>query len=60
MRPLAETLPLLRSGGVRAVSPSGVLGDPTGATADEGRALLESLTDDLLAFVARWPVEVRT
>ena len=60
VRPLAETLPLLRAGGVRAVSPSGVLGDPTGATADEGRALLDSLTDDLLAFVAHWPVEVRT
>jgi creatinine amidohydrolase len=59
-RPLTETLPLLRAGGVRAVSASGVLGDPTGATADEGRALLDSLSGDLLAFVAQWPVEVRT
>jgi creatinine amidohydrolase len=59
-RPLAEMLPLLRAGGVRAVSPSGVLGDPTGATAADGRALLDSLAGDLLAFVAGWPVEVRT
>jgi mycofactocin system creatininase family protein len=59
VRQLAETLPLLRAGGVRAVSPSGVLGDPTGATADEGRARLDSLTDDLIAFVAQWPIEVR-
>jgi creatinine amidohydrolase len=59
-RPLVETLPLLRAGGVRAVSPSGVLGDPTDATAAEGRALLDTLTGDLLGFVAGWPVEVRT
>jgi creatinine amidohydrolase len=59
-RPLAETLPLLRAGGVRAVSPSGVLGDPTGATAEQGRALLRSLADDLVAFVAAWPVGART
>jgi creatinine amidohydrolase len=58
-RPLAETLPLLRAGGVRAVSPSGVLGDPTDATAAEGRALLDTLAGDLLGFVAGWPVEVR-
>ena len=32
-RPLAEILPALRDGGVAAVSPSGVLGDPTTATA---------------------------
>ncbi len=38
--PLAELLPRLRAGGVRAVSPNGVLGDPAGASAAEGRALL--------------------
>jgi creatinine amidohydrolase len=39
--PLTELLPALRAGGVRAVSPNGVLGDPAGATAQEGEALLE-------------------
>jgi len=53
-RPLRELMPTLRTGGVRAVSPSGVLGDPGGATAEEGRALLDRLTADLLAEVAAW------
>jgi creatinine amidohydrolase len=53
-RPLAVLLPELRAGGVRAVSPSGVLGDPTGADADEGKALLELLIDDLTAAVRGW------
>lgn len=37
-RPLGEVLPLLREGGVRAVTATGVLGDPTSATAAEGRS----------------------
>jgi len=44
----------LRSGGVRAVSPNGVLGDPTGASAEEGRALLDSLVGDLVSCVDRF------
>ena len=40
-RPLGELLERLRTQGVRAVSPNGVLGDPSGATADEGRRLFE-------------------
>jgi creatinine amidohydrolase len=48
-RPLRELLPLLRDGGVAAVSPNGVLGDPAGASADEGHALLETLIADLEA-----------
>lgn len=50
-QPLSELMPALRAGGVRAVSPNGVLGDPAGASADEGRALLEELTADLIAAV---------
>jgi creatinine amidohydrolase/Fe(II)-dependent formamide hydrolase-like protein len=46
-RPLAEILPALRSSGVRAVSPGGVLGDPSGASADEGRTLLGLLVASL-------------
>jgi mycofactocin system creatininase family protein len=56
LRPLAALLPSLRSEGVAAVSPNGVLGDPTGATGDEGRRLLDQLAADLLAAVEqRWP-----
>jgi creatinine amidohydrolase len=47
LRPLRELLPVLRDGGVSAVSSNGVLGDPTGASADEGRALLDRWTADL-------------
>lgn len=43
-RSLPELMPLLREGGVRAVTPTGVLGDPTRATAEAGAALLASLT----------------
>jgi creatinine amidohydrolase len=53
-RPLAALLPELRAGGVRALSPSGVLGDPRGADAEEGAATLRRLTEDLLAAVDRW------
>jgi len=50
-RPLGTLLPLLRSGGVRSVSANGVLGDPTGASAAEGQALIESAVADLGAAV---------
>jgi creatinine amidohydrolase len=53
-RPLAELMPLLRSGGVRAVTATGVLGDPAGATAAAGRALLDELAADLVARVREW------
>lgn len=52
--PLATLLPALRTEGVRSVSPNGVLGDPAGASAAEGRALLDALVDDLVAAVAAW------
>ena len=51
---IKELLPELIAGGVLAVSPNGVLGDPTGATADEGEALLDRLTADLEAKVVSW------
>jgi mycofactocin precursor peptide peptidase len=54
--PLAEIMPALRTRGVRAVSPNGVLGDPAGASAAEGTRLLARLVaglnetlDELLA-----------
>jgi mycofactocin precursor peptide peptidase len=53
--PIATLLPRLRAEGVRPVSSNGVLGDPTGANAEEGQALLDDLVGDLTAAVsAHW------
>jgi creatinine amidohydrolase len=52
--PIAELMPALRSSSVKAVSPNGVLGDPAGASAAEGEAVLAALLADLLACVAEW------
>lgn len=52
--PLTEILPALRRDGLRAVSTNGVLGDPAGASAEEGRALLAEAVDDLEATVVAW------
>ena len=52
--PLAELWPTLRSRGVRACSPNGVLGDPAGATPEEGLRLLARATESLLAAVVDW------
>jgi creatinine amidohydrolase len=54
--PVAELMPALRAGGVRAVSPTGVLGDARGASAEEGAALLAAAAQDLHAFLAGWRV----
>ena len=43
----------LTSGRLADVSPNGVLGDPTGATAEVGAALFEGLLDDLLGTASR-------
>jgi len=53
--PLGTLLPVLRAGGVRAVSPNGVLGDPAGAGPAEGTALLAAAVDELVALVGSWP-----
>jgi len=53
-RPITQLMPLLRERSVRGVSPNGVLGDPNGASADEGAALLDALVADLLASVQAW------
>jgi mycofactocin system creatininase family protein len=54
--PLSALLPRLRAEGVRPVSSNGVLGDPTGASAGEGHALLGAMVEGLTAAVAtRWP-----
>jgi creatinine amidohydrolase len=51
VEPLAALMPRLRAEGVRAVAPNGVLGDPAGASAQEGRELLAAAIADLRAFV---------
>jgi creatinine amidohydrolase len=51
-RGLDELLPLLRAGGVRSVSANGVLGDPTGASADEGALRLDRAVQELLDLLA--------
>lgn len=50
--PVAELMSILRAGGVAAVSPNGVLGDPTGADPLAGRALLDAWISALDAYVA--------
>lgn len=42
------------TGGLRAASPTGVLGDPTGATVEEGASLLARLGDDLVHVFDEW------
>lgn len=50
-QPLSQLETQLRSGGVRAVSANGVLGDPTTATSQHGHNLLSQLTQDLVTFI---------
>ena len=48
------TIAELRARGVAAVSPSGVLGDPAGASGGEGDQFIAAFVDDLLLHVERW------
>jgi mycofactocin system creatininase family protein len=52
--PLAELLPTLVRGGVAAASPNGILGDPRGATAQEGADLVAGMVGELRNRLARW------
>jgi creatinine amidohydrolase len=58
-RPLAAIMPDLVSRGVRAVSPSGVLGDPAGASAARGRAMVEAMVATVSARIDGGRVEAR-
>jgi creatinine amidohydrolase len=51
--PVPAAAELVQSG-VQPLSASGVLGDPTAASADEGRRLFDELAAQLAAAVARW------
>lgn len=52
--PLAELMPHLRTGGLAAVSDSGVLGDPTGASAEAGAAIFAEMVAGCLRGVRAW------
>ena len=52
--PISALAEALRRGGVRAVSPNGVLGDPRQASAAHGRSLLTRWRIDLVAAVDEW------
>jgi creatinine amidohydrolase len=49
---LEQLLPLMMAGGIKAVSANGVLGDPAGATAEEGAAVLAAMVADVVAAVS--------
>ncbi|MPY81066.1 MAG: mycofactocin biosynthesis peptidyl-dipeptidase MftE [Actinophytocola sp.] len=51
---LATLIDRLRTSGIKAVSPNGVLGDPTGASPKAGEENLQRWADDLVTAVARW------
>jgi creatinine amidohydrolase len=55
--PLGDLLPRLRDEGVRSVRPTGVLGDPAGASAAEGARLLGEIADRLVAAARAWDVD---
>jgi mycofactocin precursor peptide peptidase len=56
---LRELMPVLTGSGVRAASSNGVLGDPGGATAAEGEALLATLVENLRDQLERWEPDAR-
>ena len=52
--PLPEIIDDLRRGGVAAISPTGVLGDPTTANAVDGAQIMAQLVQELVDASARW------
>ncbi|MEU6200749.1 mycofactocin biosynthesis peptidyl-dipeptidase MftE [Streptomyces sp. NPDC047061] len=58
-RPLTALLPELVARGVRAVSPSGVLGDPAGASAAEGRRAMDAMVAATVRRITAWTADGR-
>ncbi len=52
--PLRQLMPVMVREGVHAVSPNGVLGNPAGASAEQGEALLCAALADLEALLDDW------
>ncbi|GAA4904340.1 creatinine amidohydrolase [Actinomycetospora succinea] len=58
--PLRELMPAIAAGSVRDVSPSGVLGDPAGASGAEGAETVSVMVAGLVTAVERWVVDEPT
>ncbi len=54
LTPVAELFRRLTDNGVRAISANGVLGDPTGASAQEGKRLFDALVVDASLRIGAW------
>ena len=52
--PLEAVLPRLRDGGIAAVSPTGVLGDPTTASASAGERIFAEMVAGCVDRILRW------
>jgi mycofactocin precursor peptide peptidase len=52
--PLAELIGAMRRGGIAAVSPVGVLGDPTTASATDGARLFAEMVDEGVRRIESW------
>jgi mycofactocin system creatininase family protein len=52
--PLSELIGPMRRGGIAAVSPAGVLGDPTTASAAEGARLFAEMIDTCVRRIQAW------
>ncbi|MGW2824351.1 mycofactocin biosynthesis peptidyl-dipeptidase MftE [Streptomyces sp. NPDC001443] len=57
--PLSELMPALMAGGVRALAPNGILGDPTTATAEEGCRLLDTQVGTVARRIAAFAADSR-
>lgn len=58
-RPLGAILPDLVARGVRAVSPSGVLGVPAGASAEQGREIVRAMVSSVVSRIEGGRVDFR-
>lgn len=56
---LQELLPVLTREGTVAASPNGVLGDPTGADAEQGGLMLDAIVERLRERLVRWQPDER-
>jgi mycofactocin system creatininase family protein len=54
VEPLTELMPRLRTGGLAAVSDSGVLGDPTTATAQAGADIFAAMVNRCSRLIRAW------
>jgi creatinine amidohydrolase len=55
--PIDRLMKTLVADGVRAASPTGVLGDPRGATAEAGASIFESIVDSVIARIVQGGVD---